>query len=311
MRIAIIDLGTNTFNLLIADIAVGSKHRHVYNTRVAVRLGEGGINKNFITPTAFERGVNAIMAYKQVIDNYKVEKTCAFATSAVRGASNGSDFVNRIKIETGIDVEVISGDREAELIYKGVREAVNIGNTPSLIIDIGGGSTEFIIATQDKVVWKYSFLLGVARIQEKFKTSDPITADEILRIEEHFEQELELLFAAVKKYPVKELIGSSGSFESLADMITSRFYKPDILNDKTEYEFNLNDVEQIHKDIVTLSREQRLKLPGLIEMRVDMIVIASIIVNFILKRISLTKMRLSTYALKEGFIAEFTSKQNL
>ncbi len=303
-RIAIIDLGTNTFNLLIAEINPTKTYHTLFQTKISVKLGEGGIDKNFIAPAAFQRGIEAIKSYQQIIKKHNVDKVVAIATSAIRGASNGAEFVAKIKGESNIDVQIISGEKEAQLIYYGVRQAVKMNNERSLIIDIGGGSTEFIIANEKKIFWKHSFLLGAARLLEIFNPSDPITDAQIETLTDHLNIDLQLLFDAVKKYPVSELIGSSGSFDSLAEMIAFRFYTPKILDDETEFTFNIEDVAAIYKSILKSTKAERTQMKGLIEMRIDMIVISSIIVNFIIQSFDIQKMRLSTYSLKEGVLYE-------
>ena len=117
MRIAIIDLGTNTFNLLIAEINYDEGIKYLFETKLAVKLGEGGITKGLIAAEPFRRGISALKIHKQTIENYKADKTFAFATSAIREASNGEEFIDKVKEETDIDVEIISGNKEAELIY--------------------------------------------------------------------------------------------------------------------------------------------------------------------------------------------------
>ena len=239
-RIAVIDLGTNTFNLLIVEVNIDKSYHQIFQTKISVKLAEGGINNGFIAPIPFQRGIDALKTHKQTIEKYKGDHVLAFATSAIRGASNGVEFVLKAKEEINVDIQVVSGDKEAELIYYGVRSAVKMDNQTSLIIDIGGGSTEFIIANKEKVFWKQSFLLGAARLLEKFAPADPITESEIKIINEYLEIELQPLFEAVKKYPITELIGSSGSFDSLAEMVAHKFYTPSILDNKTEYTFNLD-----------------------------------------------------------------------
>ena len=303
-RVAVIDLGTNIFNLLIAEVNSDKTYQLIIQNKIVVKLGEGCINEGFIAPVPFDRGIDALKTYSQLIKKHKVEKVYAFATSAIRGASNGLEFVAKAKEETNIDVQLISGDKEAELIYFGVRDAVKMNDETSLIIDIGGGSTEFIIANSKKVFWKQSFLLGIARLFELFNPTDPITDNEIQTISNHLNNELQPLFAAVKKYPVTELIGASGSFDSIAEMVAHKFYSPKILDYKTEFTFNLDDCRIIHEIILKSTREERLQIKGLVEMRVDMIVISSILVHFIIKSFEIQKMRLSTYSLKEGVIQE-------
>ncbi len=298
--VAIIDLGTNTFNLLIAEVNEDKSYSILFQTKISVKLGEGGIGKGFITPEAFKRGVDAIKEYKQIIEKYDVHKVNAIATSAIRGASNGIEFVAKIKEETSIEIQIISGDREAELIYLGVRQAVHFDDKLSLIMDIGGGSTEFIIANDKHIFWKQSFLLGAARLLEMLNPSNPITDDQIESLQNYLKTELQPLFDAVKKFPVTELVGSSGSFDSLADMISARFYTGTVLSGEKEYTFNLNDITAIHKLILKSTTAERMKMQGLIEMRVDMIVVSSILLNFIIQSFAIQKMRLSTYSLKEG-----------
>jgi exopolyphosphatase/guanosine-5'-triphosphate,3'-diphosphate pyrophosphatase len=303
-RIAIIDLGTNTFNLLIVEINPDKSYSTIRQTKISVKLGEGGITKGFIAPEAFQRGIDALKMHRLTIQLHNADKIIAFATSAIREASNGEAFIKEAKEKTKIDVQMISGEREAELIYLGVRDAVQMDEKTSLIIDIGGGSTEFIIGNKDQIFWKYSFLLGAARLLEKFNPSDPIKEEEIKAINDYLKIELQPLFEAIGKYPVDELIGSSGSFDSLAEMIAYRFYTPEVLKDKTEYQFSLPDCAAIYRILIKSTKKERLEMKGLISMRVDMIVVSSILVHFILVEFDIHRMRLSTYSLKEGVLHE-------
>ncbi len=304
MRLAIIDLGTNTFNLLIADLLKDGSYKRVYKTKIAVKLGEGGINNNHIEPVPFKRGIKALKKHKETIDEYKVDKIIAFATSGIRSASNGNDFVQKTKEEVGLEIQVISGEREAELIYYGIQQAVKLSDATSLIIDIGGGSTEFIIANKDTIFWKHSFLLGAARLLERFNPSDPMTEKEAESLNNYLIAELAPLFEAVKKYPITEMVGSSGSFDSLAEMIAHKYYSIDILKDVTEYTFNLEDCYQIYLQLLTSTKAERMQMPGLSEMRVDMMVISAIFVHLIITQLGIEKMRLSRYSLKEGVLAQ-------
>jgi exopolyphosphatase/guanosine-5'-triphosphate,3'-diphosphate pyrophosphatase len=174
--IAILDLGTNTFQLLIANI-IDNKPVLVFEESIAVKLGEGGIEKGYISEAAFDRGLSALKQFKKSIDQYQVKLVRAAATSALRSASNGAEFLEKIRSETGIIPEIITGEREAELIYQGVRAAINMGDEKCLIIDIGGGSVEFIICNQEEVFWKRSYDIGAARLMEQFHHSDPISED--------------------------------------------------------------------------------------------------------------------------------------
>lgn len=306
MRIGVLDLGTNTFNLLIVDVNPDNSTTSVFKTKIPVMLGAGGINKNIITPQAFQRGLNALKSHKALIDNFHVQKTLAFGTSALRSAQNGKQFIKTAKEEVHLEISLISGEKEAELIYYGVREALEVGDEPSLILDIGGGSNEFIIGTSDDYLAKHSFDIGAQRLLDLFNPSDPITNEEISRMEEYIEQMLEPLFLNTEKYPVKELIGSSGSFETFAALAVNRFGSADDLKGKKEYVFNMDEYKAIHDSLLRATREQRLAMEGMIEMRVDMIVVSTVFVNVVLKRLNINRMRLSTYALKEGILWAIT-----
>lgn len=303
-RLAIIDLGTNTFNILIVEVGPHKEIQKLYQAKLPVKLGEGGINERIIRPIPFQRGLDALKEHQRTIERFDVKKVHAFATSAIRDAANGAEFVARVKMEMGFDVQIITGDREAELIYYGVRDAVQLSDELSLIIDIGGGSTEFIIANKEKIFWEHSFQLGAARLLERFNPSDPITDEEIERIRSYLFEQLEPLSDMMKKFHVSELIGSSGSFDSLAEMIAHKYYSPEILDGLTEYEFRMDDCVTIYNELLKSTKTERLNMKGLVRMRVDMIVISSIIVYFVMTEYNIKRMRLSTYALKEGVLHE-------
>jgi exopolyphosphatase / guanosine-5'-triphosphate,3'-diphosphate pyrophosphatase len=303
MRIAIIDLGTNTFNLIIAEINDG--YKVILNKKTAVKLGEGGIEQNLITDKAFERAFQALLSFKSICDDHQVNKINAIGTSAIRNAINRDYFTQRIYEETNIFVQVINGEREAELIYKGVSMGVNLLDEPSLIMDIGGGSTEFIIANKSEIFWKRSFEIGAARLIERFKPTNPILATEIGEMEANLNSILFETIAMCNKYSVKELIGSSGSFDTFAEVIQFRLNQPIDLEIETEYTFEMSEFNSVYEFLLGSTYNERMNTKGIIPIRAEMIVVSGILTNFIIKKCSISKMRLSTYALKEGVLSEF------
>jgi exopolyphosphatase/guanosine-5'-triphosphate,3'-diphosphate pyrophosphatase len=303
MRVAIIDLGTNTFNLIIAEINDG--YKVILNTKIAVKLGEGGIEQNLITDKAIERAFLALSSFKSICESLRVIKINAIGTSAIRNAVNRNYFTQKIYEETNILVHVINGEREAELIYKGVSLGVRLMDEPSLIMDIGGGSTEFIIANKSEIFWKRSFELGAARLIERFKPNNPILATEISEIEAYMNSILHETIAMCNKYSVKELIGSSGSFDTFAEVIQFRLNQPIDLEIETEYTYDMNEFNSIYEFLLLSTYEERMNTKGIIPIRAEMIVVSGILTNFIIKKCSISQMRLSTYALKEGVLSEF------
>lgn len=307
---AVIDLGTNTFNLLIAEVK-GTHFQKIFGTKAVVKLGEGGITKGFIDEIPFERGIKALLEHKKTAEEYKADKIFAFATSAIRDARNGKKFSETALKNTGIRINIISGEKEAELICFGVRLALDLGEEKSLLMDIGGGSTEFIIANADKIFWKQSFQLGVSRLLEKFKPADPIRNSEIATLEKYFSEELQPLFSAVGKFPVTALIGSSGSFDSFADMIAYRFYSPKMLRGTTSYNFDPDELEVIHRGILKSTLLERTQMKGLVRFRADNIVLSGILTQFIIKKLGIKNIKLSRYSLKEGVLWAILNKKNI
>ncbi len=307
MVAAIIDCGTNTFNLLIAEFHIHGKHRVVLNTKKSVKLGEGGLANNLIAPEAFERGIRTFIEFVDIAHDYKANTIKAFATSAVRSSTNGPDFVKKILEKTGIIIQVLNGDTEAQYIYKGVNLALEKIVQPALIMDIGGGSTEFIIAEEDNVIWKRSFDLGASRLLQEFKPHDPILPHEIEEIKDHFREMLQPLSTRLKKYPVGLLIGCSGSFESMAEMI--KVHKGDTTDSGSFYEFSVDELKSLYQRLIATTEDERKTIPGLVEYRADTIVYATILVRHIVKRFKIDTIRYSSYALKEGILADLIANK--
>jgi len=309
MRIAIIDLGTNTFNLLIAEQTHGNSYTILLENKYPAKLGKGGINDNRLLPEAMERGMNALKTHLQAIEPYKVDKVVCMATAAIRSAVNGNEFVLRVKNELDLDINVIDGQKEAELIFDGVKQVVPIGEERVMILDIGGGSNEFIIANKDGVLWKHSFDLGIARLLERFQPSDPIKEHEIYEVERYIKEELQLLYDALEKYPTSTLIGSSGSFDTISTMIAAVHHPHLDMKKVMTYKIPLDYAKEMHQLFIASTNEERKKMERMDLHRVEMIVLASIFINFIVKEFSIKEIWQCAFALKEGTIAQLINKQ--
>jgi exopolyphosphatase/guanosine-5'-triphosphate,3'-diphosphate pyrophosphatase len=240
-RIAVMDLGTNTFHLLIAE-GPADNFTTIFKTTEAVKLGEGGINKGTIQPGAFARGLAAMQRFQDQILEHKVTAVKAIATSAIRSAANGQDFIDQVEKTTGIQIELINGEQEAGYIYKGIDANGCLTDDNALIIDIGGGSVEFIIANSDEVLWKKSFEIGAARLMDKFHQTDPIPVASIKELTRYLDTTLIELFGAALKYKPKTLIGSSGAFESFAEIIELKKGRKFNIEQTKVYEFDTDDL---------------------------------------------------------------------
>jgi len=308
MRISVLDLGTNTFNLLVVEGTEKSDYKILYSDKLPVKLGMRGIDKKEIRPEAITRGLNAIEKHLNTINEFKPDKTYAFATAAIRSARNGDQFVKAVRQKFNIDIEVIDGNREAELIYYGVKQAVKLGTEPVLILDIGGGSNEFIIANDEQIFWKKSYPLGVARLLEKFKPSDPITIEEIEFVSNYLEERLSDLFDELKSYNITTLVGASGSFETFRAMIEANAQPEEYLTEtytqSESFKIDLTDFENLYQKLINSTLKERKQMKGLEPMRLDMIVLAVLFVKFIIHKLKLQALTMSNFALKEGVIYE-------
>lgn len=304
MRVASIDLGTNTFNLLIADVEDGVLNI-VHRDKRGVKLGRGGLNLHTIQPDAWQRGMDALSEYSKEIITHKPETVIATATSAIRNAGNGNDFVRSAKEKLGIDIHVIDGMEEARLIFEGVRHAVPIGTEPVLVMDIGGGSIEFIIGDCKKILWHNSFEAGASRILDMFSPSEPILPVEIKAIEDYVRNILNELFTVAKGYPLTTLIGSSGSFDAVANMASFIINNEVVPLNIKNFEIPVEVYNSLHSLLIKSDLEQRKAIPGMDLIRVELIVIGSILINIVVKELSLTKLVQSSYAIKEGVIFNF------
>lgn len=298
MRIAIIDCGTNTFNLLIRDLKSGQE---LYRDEKSVRLGEAGHAARRITPKAIDRGLDTLREYRRKAALYKTQEIYAFATAMVRRAHNGDELVERAEEEMNVNIRVISGKEEAQLILQGVRQAVDFPPGMAMVMDIGGGSTEILLVKDGIAQYAHSFQLGSSLLLEKFRPSDPLKEQEKVAMEEHIKTVFQPLQEAVESYGRPQmLIGSSGSFDTLADMCVANFGTTEKPEKSFQYNFELEEYRQMAKRMLDRSIEERLSTPGMVPRRADMIVAACIMINYVLDTLAIDKLSQCTYALKEG-----------
>lgn len=303
-NVAVIDIGTNTFHLMVVDTS--NPKTTLHKEKIAVRLGQGGISENRISDDAADRAIKTLLNFKQTTDTYQVKSIYATATSAVRNATNSDAFVVRVKMETGIEIRVISGEEEATYIYEGVKQALDIGRSPSLVMDIGGGSVEFILCNQAEIFWLHSFEIGAQRLLDKFQKHDPIAQEDIASLKLFLQENLSPLKEQLNQYKPVHLVGSSGTFDTLVDIAFAEAEqeKPDY----AAFSLATEDFNRIYLEFIKKNRAERLAIPGMLEMRVDMIVVASCLIEYILEINSFNNIHVSTYSLKEGILQEIIQK---
>lgn len=308
-KAAIIDMGTNTFHLLLVEI-FGEKYTTLYKEKVAVKIGQGGINERVIQDDAVKRAMHTLQHFKNLIDGEGITEIFAFATSAVRNAENGQSFVAHVLQNIGIEINVIDGIQEAQMIYEGIRLSGALNEEVSLMMDIGGGSVEFIIGDQHKVLWKQSFEIGGQRMLDLFHYHDPILPEETQNLFGYLDTNLEELITAIQVHQPTRFVGASGTFDTLSDIYYASLFKHKTREERV-FLLPKTAFEQISEKLHTLPKAERLNIPGMIPMRVDMIVVASCLIEFILGYLSVETLVCSNFALKEGAIAQLMGKDSL
>uniref|UniRef100_UPI0040481202 Ppx/GppA phosphatase family protein n=1 Tax=Algoriphagus sp. TaxID=1872435 RepID=UPI0040481202 len=304
-KAAVIDMGTNTFHLLLVELH-GNEFKTIYKEKIAVKLGQGGITQNLIAPEAEKRALHTLGHFKNLIDGESISQVFAFATSAVRNATNGPDFVNRVREQLGIQIHVISGDEEAQLIYEGIHFSGALDERTTLMMDIGGGSVEFIIGNAQEAFWKQSFEIGGQRLLDAFHYHDPILPEEVEKLEEYCGEKLQPLLAAIAIHKPSGFVGASGTFDTLIDMYYATLLQCKLTGQHV-FELPVSDFYQLFQLLVTKNRAERLGIPGMIAMRVDMIVVASCLIDFILHHVHAQSIRCSHFSLKEGAVSRMLS----
>ena len=305
---AVIDCGTNTFNLLIAEIKVDT-WKAVIRTKRVVKLGAQGLSHGILGPAAQQRAIKALLSYREILAEKEVKKISVLGTAAIRDARNGNEFLKRVKDETGFVINLISGKEEARLIYEGVKASGALDTESALIMDIGGGSTEFILCNGTNIFWKHSFRLGAARLLEAVSPSDPLTKSDVIRLNRLLKKELLPLFEACERFKPTLLVGSSGSFDTFIALIQRDGLprRAKTTGQKTARKKHQPISPENWKNLYTRlrasSQAERLKMPGMLAMRADMIVMAASLIEFVRKSTRIKNIQQCSYALKEGVIS--------
>ncbi len=306
-RIAAIDLGTNSFHAVIADIYTDASFRIVDSLKEMVGLGSEGVGGR-LSNAAMQRGVEAIHKLKLLAEHQGCEDIIAVATSAIREAKNGGDLIQRVSREEGVRVRVIPGRTEAELIGYAVQHGMSLNHKPVVIMDIGGGSTEFIIANKEEFYLLDSQKTGVARATREFVKHDPIKKKEIKKLTEFYKGSFRMLSRIHQRHPTDELIGTSGTMQNIATMIADRKNQSTSIT-LNEFEYTSDDFFDLYEDVIGMSRKERENINGLDKKRVDLIQAGLVQVKTVIEQLGIKKIRTSTQALREGIIIRHIHKE--
>jgi exopolyphosphatase/guanosine-5'-triphosphate,3'-diphosphate pyrophosphatase len=291
---AAIDIGTNTFNLLIANRSKSGLNI-MESHKVAVSLGMGGINEGVLTADAIQRALDAFETFRGILLNYPSVQPILIATSAVRDAKNASAFITAVFERFAWEVTVVSGMREAELIYKGVGLCYDF-KEHTMIMDIGGGSTEFIEANNEGICSEASLNIGVSRLYQGFSVNDPFSKADVQRIESFLEEHSNGLFESMD---IPVLLGSSGTFETFYELM----YRKPFPKGNQIIELELESFISILDELIYSSLAERNENEFIIPIRKKMAPFAAVKTRWVLRQIKPKRILISPFSLKEGVLA--------
>lgn len=309
MRIAALDLGTNSFHLLVADVHPDGHFETIATEKAMLRLGDVVARHGRITDRAADAAVAAVRRFVLMAEAAGATEIQACATSAIRSATNGDAVVDRIDAEAGVAVEVISGHREAELIFGAIRAGVLLEPAPALCFDVGGGSVEIMVGDAGGLQWATSEHLGVGRLTADFVASDPISKHDRNRLRAHLVEVLEPIAETVARFAPKRFVGSSGTLGDLAHMVAAR-RKEEVPVSLNQLSFTRDEFEPLHKLILGSTAAERLRFAGLEARRVDLIAAGSLFLSTAMELFGIEEMVVSEWALREGIVLDAIKRRD-
>lgn len=303
MRVAAVDLGSNSFHLVVADVHPDGSFSPVSAEKEMLRLGDVVSREGSITPEAADAAVATMRRFRLIAEAAGATEILACATSALRSAANGDEVLDRIEAEAGVDADAIDGLEEARLIFTALRAAVVIDPAPAVCFDLGGGSLEIMVGDASGLQWAASERLGVARLTAEYVRSDPLTKVDRRRLRKHVIDVLGPDAVDIAPLEPKMAIGSSGTIESLARMIAARRSEsvPHTLNQLT---FTRAELDALTDDLVASTSNQRRKWEGLETKRAELIVAGAVLMSTALELFEVDELTVSEWALREGMVLD-------
>jgi exopolyphosphatase/guanosine-5'-triphosphate,3'-diphosphate pyrophosphatase len=318
LRIAAIDIGTNSLHMIVVEVTPNLAFKTLSSDKDPTHLGHGALVKHRLAPAAIAHTLDALARYQKIAKGLDADVTLAYATSAVRESANGGDFVQLARTKLRIPIQVISANEEARLIYLAVRSAIDLNthpspdgrettsraDAPSLILDIGGGSAELIVATNEKPLLLDSYPLGSSRLAQQFLTADPLSTRELDNLQRHIKKTLKPTLQKIRELAPRRLIGTSGTIENLAAMAALR-HGESAARHRLLTHMSRDDFDAVYKQLRKLDLKDRRRIPGLDPDRADQIPAGAAVVDHILTKLEFTHIDVCERALREGMIIDY------
>jgi exopolyphosphatase/guanosine-5'-triphosphate,3'-diphosphate pyrophosphatase len=306
MRIAAIDCGTNSIHMIVVRIRPDLSFEVIDREKEMVRLGSGGLEGKALTREAVETGLQTFSRFRRIADSHQVEEILAAATSAVREAKNGGEFLAEVERATGIKTQVISGTEEARLIHLAAVYGVDVAGASAVVVDIGGGSVEITHGAGAALRLAKSFKLGVIRLTERFVHSDPLARRDERKLVHHIDEELGPYLKDIAAAGFDRVIGTSGTILSLGTVAAAarRRTSDEVRNLRVPAKL----IHRLRKEVTARSISERMKMPGLDPRRADLIVAGGVLLDTILRHLHASEITLCDLALREGLVIDYIQR---
>lgn len=304
MRIAAIDIGTNSVHMIVVRVRSDLSFEVIDREKAMVRLGAGGLDGRALTSESMTAALHALSKFKRLADSHQVDHVVAAATSATREARNGGEFLARIEAETGIRPRVITGPEEARLIHQAAVYGVDVGSGRAVVIDVGGGSVEITLGTASAIQLARSFKIGVIRLTERFVKNDPLGERDERKLSKFILGEIDRHCEQIVAAGFDRVIGTSGTILSLG-AVAATLARGTPPSDLRNLRVSAKQIRRLRKDVVDMDLEQRLAVPALDPRRADLVVAGAVLLDTILRRLGAEDLTLCDLALREGLVLDF------
>ena len=311
-KIATIDLGTNGFRLYIAEVSKAGIFTITHRFTNDLKIASDGFER--IGDAPYARGLAAMRQFSTQLKQFNVEKITAFGTAALRLASNGQEFIDTVERETGIKIQLISGEREAELIYKGMRlgflkekgplsmKPIFEDKKPVLMVDVGGGSVEFIIGDAEKVYWSRSFNVGVTILKQRFQPNPQIQLIEIQAIRNFLNTTCSELIEAIGGFQPKIPLVACGTLDFLIKILRGPAHE--------NFEFPKAQFDAFYQQLTFLSESDLKKIEGIPHEKIEMLSVSFVLMDWIVQILDADRLIASAFTMKAGILYEMSFFEN-
>ena len=310
MRIAVFDIGTNSIHMKVVEINPDLSFEVLEHEKDMTRIGESSFRSKKLSDRAMRRALKVLARFVRIAKTEGARRMIAVATSAVRDAKNGPEFIKRVHKKTGLRARIISGREEARLIFLGASSGLEKASGKTLIIDIGGGSAEFILGDRRRLSYDASFPLGVARLTDRYITKDPPSKENLRNLEEYIDEKISEVIHSIARKKFKAVVGTGGTIINLAS-IAYELKEDRPLRLRGYYKLRRKEFLKLYRKISGMRERQIRKLPGLDRKRSDIILAGGVFVALLFKRLKTESILVSDKGIREGLLLDYLMRSQM